>query len=139
MYYAKTALKGKKKHGKKCFCKNKGHTTFKCCKCKQKEKLSRSNLASNTLSSKTLGKSLFSKPSSAKSSSRGSSSLFCKTSSICQIYIAICSLSCTLYIMVPKYVFSERTVVFRIGGSPLSLRGAPATTFISLSCKSLAL
>jgi hypothetical protein len=33
-YYAKAALKGKKKHGKKCsYCKNKGHTASECRKC----------------------------------------------------------------------------------------------------------
>jgi hypothetical protein len=69
-YYTKAALKGKKKPRKKCsYYKNKGHTASKCCKHKQEEKLSRSNLALNTSPSKTLGKS-----SSGKSLSRGSSS-----------------------------------------------------------------
>jgi hypothetical protein len=65
-YYAKGAVKGKKK-GKRCsHCKNKGHIASKCCKCEPEESAS-----SNTSTGKTSGKSRSGKSSSAKSSSRG--------------------------------------------------------------------
>jgi NAD(P)H-flavin reductase len=65
-YYAKGATKGKKK-GKQCsYCKNKGHITSECCKCKLEESTS-----SNTSTGKTLGKSQSEKSLSAKLSSRG--------------------------------------------------------------------
>ena len=68
-YYAKSALKGKKK-GKQCSrCKNKGHVISKCCKYEQEETTS-----SKVSSSKTLGKSQSGKSLLGKSSSRGSSS-----------------------------------------------------------------
>jgi len=65
-YYTKATSKGKKTCS---YCKNKGHTTSECCKCKEEKRSSGLNLALNTSSGKTLGKSLSSKSSSAKSSS----------------------------------------------------------------------
>jgi hypothetical protein len=68
-YYAKSALKGKKK-GKQCsHCKNKGHVASKCHKHEQEE-----TTLLKASSRKTLGKSQSGKSLSGKSSLRGSSS-----------------------------------------------------------------
>src|SRR5216683_7315006 len=68
-YYAKGALKGKKK-GKRCSrCKNKGHVASKCCKHELEE-----TALSNTSTGKTSGKSRSGKSSSNKPFTRGSTS-----------------------------------------------------------------
>ena len=75
-YYAKSALKRKKKKVKKCsYCNNKGHIASECCKCEHEERSSGLNLALNTSNGRLLGKSLSSKSllgklSSGKSLSR---------------------------------------------------------------------
>jgi hypothetical protein len=68
-YFAKGALKGKKKVKRCSHCKNKGHITSECCKCKPEESTSL-----NTSTGKTSGKSHSGKSSLGKLSSRASSS-----------------------------------------------------------------
>ena len=69
-YYAKSAPKERKKKVKICsYCNNKGHITFKCCKCEHEERSSGSNSASNTSNGRTLAKSSSSKSLSGKTSS----------------------------------------------------------------------